>query len=193
MVVLAAMLDVSWRLANGLRWLGVSRSDRVAMLLPNCFELVATWFALSNLGAIEVPTNPGLKGDLLCHNLNNCGAEVLVADAGALTELARVQEHLPDVRTLVLVGADPGDARAAGVKIGRIVRFEECLATPSAPDLATIHYSDPMAILYTSGTTGPAKGALMSHHHCYSWAAAMATQRSEAGLSNRRSCCRSPI
>lgn len=168
------MLDVSWRLANGLRWLGVSRSDRVAMLLPNCFELVATWFALSNLGAIEVPTNPGLKGDLLCHNLNNCGAEVLVADAGALTELARVQEHLPDVRTLVLVGADPGDARAAGVKIGRIVRFEECLATPSAPDLATIHYSDPMAILYTSGTTGPAKGALMSHHHCYSWAAAMA-------------------
>ncbi|MDX0521968.1 AMP-binding protein [Sinorhizobium medicae] len=168
------MLDVSWRLANGLRSLGVSRSDRVAMLLPNCFELVATWFALSNLGAIEVPTNPGLKGDLLCHNLNNCGAEVLVADAGALTELARVQEHLPDVRTLVLVGADPGDARAAGVKIGRIVRFEECLATPSAPDLATIHYSDPMAILYTSGTTGPAKGALMSHHHCYSWAAAMA-------------------
>nr|WP_234894638.1 AMP-binding protein [Sinorhizobium medicae] len=168
------MLDVSWRLANGLRALGVSRSDRVAMLLPNCFELVAIWFALSNLGAIEVPTNPGLKGDLLCHNLNNCGAEVLVADAGALTELARVQEHLPDVRTLVLVGADPGDARAAGVKIGRIVRFEECLATPSAPDLATIHYSDPMAILYTSGTTGPAKGALMSHHHCYSWAAAMA-------------------
>ncbi|BCG90243.1 ATP-dependent acyl-CoA ligase [Mesorhizobium sp. 113-3-9] len=169
------MLDVSSRLALGLRKLGVGRSDRVAMLLPNCFELIAMWFASSCLAAIEVPTNPGLKGDLLCHNLNNCGAEVLVTDANALAELARVQDKLPGLRTLILVGADPGEARAAGIKIGRIVSFEECLAPKPEFDLADIHYSDPMAILYTSGTTGPAKGALMSHHHCYSWAAAMAS------------------
>lgn len=168
------VLDLSLRLANGLRKLGVGRSDRVAMLLPNCLELVTTWFAVSALGAIEVPSNPGLKGDLLCHNLNNCGAEVLVADADAFLELAIVQDRLPDFRTLILVGADPGDARAAGVKIDRIVRFEDCLAPVPDFDLAAVHYSDPMAILYTSGTTGPAKGALMSHHHCYSWAAAMA-------------------
>jgi crotonobetaine/carnitine-CoA ligase len=169
------MLEVSWRLASGLRALGVKRSDRVAMLLPNCFELVATWFAISNLGAIEVPINPGLKGDLLCHNLNNCGAEVLVADANALVDLASVQDNLPDVCTLVLVGVDPEEARLAGVKIARIVRFEECLASRMKIDLTGIHYSDPMAILYTSGTTGPAKGALMSHHHCYAWTAAMAS------------------
>jgi len=168
------MLDVSSRLARGLRNLGVGRADRVAMLLPNCFELVAMWFAASNLGAIEVPNNPGLKGDLLCHNLNNCGAEVLVADGSALVELAKVQDNLPSLRTLILVGADPGEARAAGIRIGRVVAFEECLAPQPDFDLADIHYSDPMAILYTSGTTGPAKGVLMSHHHCYSWAAAMA-------------------
>lgn len=168
------MQIVSGRLARGLRGLGVSKSDRVAMLLPNCFELVAMWFAASSLGAIEVPNNPGLKGDLLCHNLNNCGAQVLVADAGALDELARVQDRLPDVRTLILVGANPREARAAGITIDRIVSFEECMADRADFDLADVHYSDPMAILYTSGTTGPAKGALMSHHHCYSWAAGMA-------------------
>lgn len=168
------MLHVSSRLARGLRQLGVTRSDRVAMLLPNCFELVALWFATSSLGAIEVPTNPGLKGDLLCHNLNNCGAEVLVADAGALAELAKVQDSLPSLRTLILVGTDPAEARAAGIRIGRIVSFDECMAPQLGFDLVDVHYSDPMAILYTSGTTGPAKGALMSHHHCYSWAAAMA-------------------
>lgn len=168
------MLHISNRLAGGLRKLGVNKSDRVAMLLPNCFELVAMWFAISNLGAIEVPNNPGLKGDLLCHNLNNCGAEVLVADANALAELAKVQDSLPNLRTLILVGADPKEARAAGIRIGRIVGFEECMAPRPDFDLADIHYSDPMAILYTSGTTGPAKGVLMSHHHCHSWARAMA-------------------
>ncbi|WP_395446148.1 AMP-binding protein (plasmid) [Aminobacter sp. UC22_36] len=169
------MLQVSSQLARGLRQLGVNRSDRVAMLLPNCFELVALWFATSSLGAIEVPTNPGLKGDLLCHNLNNCGAEVLVADASALAELAKVQDSLPSLRTLILVGTAPAEARAAGIRIGRIVSFEECMAPQLGFDLVDVHYSDPMAILYTSGTTGPAKGALMSHHHCYAWAAAMAS------------------
>ncbi|MBX9459725.1 MAG: AMP-binding protein [Rhizobium sp.] len=168
------MLRISLQLAGGLRGLGVRKSDRVAMLLPNCFELVAMWFAVSSLGAIEVPNNPGLKGDLLCHNLNNCGADVLVAHGSVLPELARVQASLPALRTLILVGADAADARAAGLTIGRIVTFEECLAPQAYTERAGVHYSDPMAILYTSGTTGPAKGALMSHHHCYAWAAAMA-------------------
>lgn len=168
------MRHISSQLARGLCKLGVRRFDRVAMLLPNCFELVAIWFAISNLGGIEVPSNPGLKGDLLCHNLNNCGAQVLVADVGVLAELAKVQDRLPDLRTLIVVGADPAEARAAGIKVDRIVSFEECVAPQPDFDLVDVHYSDPMAILYTSGTTGPAKGALMSHHHCYSWAAAMA-------------------
>lgn len=168
------MASLSGRLALGLKELGVGKSDRVAMLLPNCIELVASWFAASMLGAIEVPNNPGLKGDLLCHNLNNCGAGVLVTNAGALDELARNRDRLPDLHTLVLVGADAADARAAGIRIDRIVGFEECLAPLPQFDLADVHYSDPMAILYTSGTTGPAKGALMSHHHCYAWVAGMA-------------------
>lgn len=168
------MLHISRQLARGFYNLGVRKSDRVAMLLPNCFELVNIWFAASSLGAIEVPNNPGLKGDLLCHNINNCGAKILVTNADTLPELARVQDRLPDVQTLVLVGCEPAEARAAGIRIDRIVSYEECLAPHPDYDLVDIHYSDPMAILYTSGTTGAAKGALMSHHHCYSWAAAMA-------------------
>lgn len=167
-------LEISSRLASGFHRLGVRQSDRVAILLPNCFEFVAAWFASSLLGAIEVPSNPALKGDLLCHNLNNCGAQVLVADASVLDEIAKVQGNLPSIRTLVLVGSDPKEARAAGINIGRIVAFEECLGPQLDLAPTDVHYTDPMAILYTSGTTGPAKGALMSHHHCYSWVAAMA-------------------
>ncbi|EFG2885851.1 AMP-binding protein, partial [Escherichia coli] len=170
----ADMERISNRLANGLRAAGVGRGDRVAMLLPNCFEFVALWFGISKLGAIEAPNNPALKGDLLCHNLNNCGAATLVVDAAALPELAQVQDNLPEIRTLILVNATIEQARAAGVDIETAVTYEALLSHPEAFEPVAVHYSDPMAILYTSGTTGPAKGALMSHHHCHSWAMAMA-------------------
>jgi crotonobetaine/carnitine-CoA ligase len=168
------MHRISNQLANGLRALGVERSDRVALLLPNCFEFVAIWFAVAKLGAIEAPNNPDLKGELLSHNLNNCGAKVLVVDAKRLNDLARIQDQLPLIETIVLTDTNTDTARAAGVTIKHIVTFDECMTQPDQFEHIDIHYSDPMAILYTSGTTGPAKGVLMSHHHCYCWSMAMA-------------------
>ena len=168
------MHDLSNRLAGGLRALGVAQFDRVAMILPNNIVCVASWFALSTLGAIEVPINPELKGDFLCHNINKCGAALVIAHASVLPEIAVIQKRLPTVRTLVVVDGALDDARGAGIAFDRVVAFEECLTQFASVDPVDVHYSHPMAILYTSGTTGPAKGALMSHHHCYSWAAAMA-------------------
>lgn len=168
------MFTLSSRLANGFRALGVAQFDRVAMVLPNGMDCVLSWFALSALGAIEVPINPELKGDFLCHNIGKCGASLVIAHVSVLGEIARVEARLPSFRTLVVVDGDAADARAAGVRVGRVVAFGECLSPRADLDPVDVHYSHPMAILYTSGTTGPAKGALMSHHHCYSWAAAMA-------------------
>ncbi len=165
---------ISNQLANGLRALGVERSDRVALSLPNCFEFIAVWFAVAKLGAIEAPNNPELKGELLSHNLNNCGAKVLVVDAKRLSYIAQIQDELPTIETLILIDTNVDAARAAGVTIKQIVTFDECVDQPEQFEPADIHYSDPMAILYTSGTTGPAKGVLMSHHHCYCWTMAMA-------------------
>lgn len=168
------MFDLSNRLAVGLRALGVAQFDRVAMILPNSMDCVLSWFALSTLGAIEVPINPDLKGDFLRHNIAQCGARVMIAHADVLPEIARIMEELPAVRTLVVVDGGADDARAAGISLDRIVSLGECLSPRADLDPVEVHYSHPMAILYTSGTTGPAKGALMSHHHCYSWATAMA-------------------
>ena len=170
----AEMETRSNRLAHGLRRLGIQQGDRVALLLPNCFEFVVTWFAVSKLGAIEAPNNPGLKGDLLSYNLNNCGAETLVIDAERLPEIVKIQHQLLALKTLVLIGALPEYAKAAGLNLPNIVSFDSCMVDIDDFDCAEVGYYDPMAILYTSGTTGPAKGALMSHHHCYGWVAAMA-------------------
>ena len=102
-VSFAGIDRLSNQLAHGLRELGVAQGDRVAILLPNCLEFIATWFAAAKLGAIEVPSNPDLRGDLLTHNLHSCGAHVLVTDGTALQEIARLQPSLPLIRTLILI------------------------------------------------------------------------------------------
>lgn len=173
-VSFAAMERITNQLARGFRKLGVKRADRVAILLKNSFELVAIWFAAAKLGAVEVPNNPDLKGELLLHNLNNCGANILFSDRAGLPEIARIQARLLHVKTLVLIDALPGEARDAGIDIDAIVSYEECLDPGLEFEPVALHYSDPMAILYTSGTTGAAKGVVMSHRHCFAWSAAMA-------------------
>lgn len=167
-------LDKTNRLANGLRSLGVQQFDRVALIMPNSMDCVLAWFAVSTLGAIEVPINPDLKGDLLLHNISKCGAGVVIAHSDLLPEIASIESRLCEVHTLVVIDGSTDDARATGIRIDRVVTFAECFSHRAEFDPVAICYSHPMAILYTSGTTGPAKGALMSHHHCYSWASAMA-------------------
>jgi crotonobetaine/carnitine-CoA ligase len=170
----AGLDEVAGRLAGGLRRLGIEKGDRVALVLPNCLEFVIIWFGAAKLGAVEAPSNPALKGDLLAHNLNACAARVVVADATTLPNIAEVQSKLPMVETLILVGISPDDARAAGIGIATIVAYEDCLEDAEPDTLPDVGRTDPMAILFTSGTTGAAKGVELSHNQCFFWTEAMA-------------------
>jgi crotonobetaine/carnitine-CoA ligase len=159
----------STRVANSLRALGVGAGDRVAMLLPNCSEIVTAWFAAAKLGAVEVPVNAELRGALLRHVLENSGAEVLLCHRDYLAEAATVINALTRLRVLVVVGGTKADAVDAGLHGPSLLEFAElCQGATSSIDVA-VSYADPMAILYTSGTTGPAKGAVMPHHQYFVW------------------------
>jgi crotonobetaine/carnitine-CoA ligase len=152
------------RIAHGLQRLGVVAGDRVALILPNSLTLVRLWFAAAKLGAVEVPLDPELRGRLLAHVLANSAPAVVCCHASALDALAG-----QSVDTVVVVDGSPDDARAAGVTANRILEVGEVLdGDDSAPDVH-VHDADPLAILYTSGTTGPAKGVLMSHNHFHAF------------------------
>ncbi len=163
------------RTAAGLARLGIGRGDRVAALLFNTPEFLTLWFGTAKLGAVMVPLNTALKGEILRYELDDAGPASLVLDQRLLETYGAVRSHL-SIATEWVVRA-PG---TSGDIPSEMRSFEDLPATEAPPDPGPVLGSDPAAILYTSGTTGPPKGAVIPHEKC------LTTSR-EIGLRSRLS------
>jgi crotonobetaine/carnitine-CoA ligase len=142
------------RLAHGLGEAGIHPGDRVAVMLPTHPEHVVTLLALAKLGATHVPVNFHLKGPGLTYVLEHCEARALIADPRYADALAPVLPGLPHLDLIV----QRGDGALAGGR--KVVRLEELAArgTPHPPREVA---NAVVAIMYTSGTTGPPKGVML--------------------------------
>src|SRR5215475_12970080 len=148
-----ARLDrVTERVAGHFRRLGVRRGDRVALLLANEREFAYALLATLRLGAIAVPINVREQRPELAFILGQCGAKAIVFDA-ALAERLPSPAEIPALAVRLSVG----DAAGA-------TPFEHLLETRSPLVLrAAPGEEEPAVILYTSGTTGRPKGAMLTH------------------------------
>jgi len=150
----AQLHDRVTRLAHGLRGLGVRRGDRVAYLGPNHPAFLETLFAAGTLGAILVPLNARLAVPELARHLADSGSQTLIYGAGQADPVAALREAAPGVRHAVAPGG------TAGGEPG----YPDLLAAAPGTDIdEAVSLSDPCLIMYTSGTTGRAKGATLSH------------------------------
>lgn len=149
--------------AAGLRSLGVSAGDRVVLVMDNSIEMVLTWFAINLLGAVEVPSNTANRGHSLEHVINSCGAAVAVVDSRHAELLAGVSAHISGLQRVVINGPDVALPWATCL-LSELAGSREPLPVEPAT------YRDPAAIMYTSGTTGPAKGVVVSHSQMYLFA-----------------------
>ena len=144
------------QLARALRELGVRRGDRVAALLFNSSAFLETMFATAKLGAVFVPMNFRLAPPEVTFLLADSGADVFVW-SGQLSPLARVALAGEGVRlrARVVVGGEPADGEAD---------FEQVLASGEPRALGiNVAGSDLSCLMYTSGTTGRPKGAMLTH------------------------------
>jgi len=141
------------RCATGLFHRGIGKGERVALLLGNCNEFVIAFLAALRLGAIAVPLNIRQQTDELDYALNQCGATLLVHEAD-LAQRLPAAARVPALRHRVAVG-DGADSES----------FAALLDDGAAGELAPVNIAeeDTAAILYTSGTTGKPKGAMLSH------------------------------
>lgn len=162
------------RWARGLSGRGIRKGDRVLVMVPNGIEHVLIWLGLCKVGALMVPVNEAYKGNMLKHQVNDSGAWFAVVWERHLPLWYDLRGDLPGLET-VAVYPRIGPNALGPVEWDHVsaldLRHEDASPVPPA-----VEYFDPMAVFYTSGTTGPSKGVL------YTYAQAHATAAPAAGL-----------
>lgn len=154
------------RLAQGLAGLGISKGNRVATFAYNSIDHVCFWFACAKLGAIWVPLNVSLGPEDLRYSLRDADVSLVLVDEELLERYLQVRRPAGD-RPLELLWGDARRARRASM-----MSFDDLSADHNGAGFsAEVLPSDPMAIVYTGGSTGMPKGVLVPH--LYYIAAAM--------------------
>ncbi len=137
--------------AKELLSLSVKRGDRVALLLPNCPLFVAAYFATASLGAVVVPANPTLKPAELTYLWNDAKVSVVFTFPPVLPAVTEAQKGVPSLQHVFAFSPD--------ISPGEILLGGKAEVSPPVPPSD----ADLAVILYTSGTTGHPKGAMLSH------------------------------
>ena len=151
-------------LAAGLARCGVARGDLVPLMMPNRAEFVVSWFAINKLGAVATFINTTMRGPALAHAINLSEAELGIVDASLLASLSSVVADLHRLRCLVVLGQS-GAATTGPLELldfDSLAAEAQPVATAELPPVAA---SDPAIVMFTSGTTGPSKGCLLSHRY----------------------------
>jgi len=148
----------------GLRALGVGRGDRVALLSENRPEWAICDLAAQAAGAVTVPIYPTLPASQVAHILADSGAKaVVVSDVKQIAKILPLRESLPELSVLVTLDAegakDGFQTLAAVVDAGANASFEESYEARRD----AVQHDDLMSLVYTSGTTGSPKGAMLTH------------------------------
>jgi crotonobetaine/carnitine-CoA ligase len=158
----AEVPDLAARSAGRLHTAGINQGDRVALMCENRPEFIEIFLGAAWLGASLVPINTASRGLQLRHILENSGARLMVIEAALLGAL----EHV-GLESLKLEAIWVIDRAGDNVSVPPIAQPLPVLAGPVAA--AATRPGDTLAILYTSGTTGPSKGVCCPHAQFFWW------------------------
>lgn len=159
--------------ATALQGLGVERGDHVAFLLGNTPHFLISLYATMRIGATAIPINPIYSPDEISYILHNSDAKVVIAVDPLLPLVEKAVQGFPAIEQFIIceVSEDVGQRFAAlpdTVK-PKVKLFSSVIATgrPNVQPIA-VEENETAIILYTSGTTGQPKGAMLTHGNLFS-------------------------
>ncbi len=159
-----ALLEEVRRVGMLLGGLGVRPGDRVLLLVPNAPEFGVGYFAILAAGATVVPVNPALKGEEVEYILKDAEPSAAVCSHAALSLLHTSRQGLMRPLPTLVLDADA----AAALPPGDVAADFPPPGLPVSQDLPDVQPDDVAACLYTSGTTGRPKGAMLTHRNLLS-------------------------
>ena len=155
--------DIAARCAGRLAAAGVKAGDRIVTYLPNSVEFIELWFGAAWLGAVLAPVNTAFRGAQLRHALSLVDPVLIVTEQDLLAHLAAPGIMPPSAPRVWVTGCGDGPGPDQGLKA-------EPAPAPGAPVAAhEARPGDTLAILFTSGTSGPSKGVICPHAQFFWW------------------------
>jgi acetyl-CoA synthetase len=153
------MQELSNRIGNVLRGLGVGRGDRVAVLLPSLPETAAAFIATYKVGAILLSLSQLYGDDSIAHRLRDSGAKVLITDGKNRPRLEGMRDGVESLERILLFNGGPS---LQGDDVDLDAAMAEAAERLEVTDTSA---DDPAQLYYSSGTTGQAKGILHAHRY----------------------------
>ena len=151
----AELDEASNKLANALVKIGVSKGDRVTMLLPNIPEFAIIYYGIIKIGAIAVPLDVRYKLDELASIFGNCQPKALISESSYLEPIAPALPRFKSIEHVIDLTANDE---------GQFLSYQEITTASSAQRVEVALEPDDIAnIVYTSGPTSHPKGVMLSH------------------------------
>ncbi len=166
----AEMKEQAERLATALSRMGIGKGDRIGIMLPNCPQYLISFFAIVRLGAIVTNVNPiytAREVELVA--VDSGMRAIITVDALAATIIGIKPQTQLETVIVASLEEFTTDSRKVPLSNGAL-SFSELIASVSEPELSHVEIDaeeDVAALVYTGGTTGVPKGAMLTHYNLY--------------------------